>query len=155
VRRLGWNWPAWLGFVLSLLAFASYFLVFARYPFTRDVAWVNFLLFGVSWAFLAKGLRRIFGVSRPTRGKIAGPILALLSLCIFGGFCFINFYLVKRIPASHAAPKVGQKAPEFVLRDTHQNLISLSKLLSTPLDPSATSIAAPNEVLLIFYRGYW
>ena len=60
-----WNWHLWAGFLLCLVAFASYFLVFARFPFTRDVPWVNFLLFGTGVAFLFVSLKRAFGRKRP------------------------------------------------------------------------------------------
>jgi hypothetical protein len=59
------------------------------------------------------------------------------------------------LPASLGSPKLGREAPGFVLRDTQENLVSLSALLSTPLDPSNPFRSAPKGVLLIFYRGYW
>ena len=60
MRKLDWNWPAWAGFLLSILAFVSYFMVFARFPITRNVPWVNFLLFGVAALFFLTGLKRVF-----------------------------------------------------------------------------------------------
>jgi hypothetical protein len=155
MRKLRWNWPLWLGFVFSIVAFVSYFLVFARFPVTRDVPWANFLLFGAGAAFLGAGLRRVFGGAQPFRGKIVSSILALLSVSIFGVFCFVIFHAARQLPASLESPKIGQKASEFALRDTHGTLVSLSSLLSTPLDPSSPSRSAPKGVLLIFYRGYW
>lgn len=155
MRELRWNWPVWLGFVLSLVAFLSYFLAFARFPVTRNVPWANFLLFGVSAAFLWAGLRRVFGGAQPFRGKIVSSILTLLSVSIFGVFCLVIFHATRQLPASLGSPKIGQKAPEFVLRDTHGNLVSLSNLLSAPLDTSSPSRSAPKGVLLVFYRGYW
>jgi len=38
----------------------SYSLVFARFPVTRNVPWINFLLFGVSATFLCLGFRRFW-----------------------------------------------------------------------------------------------
>ncbi len=155
MRKLRWNWPIWLGFLFSLLAFMSYPLVFARFPVTRNVPWVNFLLFGVSATFLFLGLRRIFGGAQSFLGKIVSLILIFLTVSIFCVFCFVIFHATKQLPASIGAPKIGQKAPEFALRDTRKNLVSLATLLSTPLDPSHPSRRAPEGVLLIFYRGYW
>jgi hypothetical protein len=155
VRKLRWNWPVWLGFLFSLLAFMSYSLVFARFPATRNVPWVNFLLFGVSATFLFVGFRRIFGDAQSSLGKIVSSILIFLSVSIFCFFCYVIFHATKQLPASIGAPKIGQKAPEFALRDTRENLVSLATLLSTPLDPSHPSPRAPEGVLLIFYRGYW
>jgi amino acid transporter len=155
MRKLRWNWPVWLGFVLSIVAFVSYFLVFARFPVTRNVPWANFLLFGAGAAFLWVGLRRVLGGAQPCRGKIVSSILTLLSVSIVGAFCFVIFHATRQLPTSPGSPKVGQKAPEFALRNTHGNLVSLSSLLSTPLDPLSPSQDAPKAVLLVFYRGYW
>ena len=147
-----WNWYSWAGSLLCLVAFASYFLLFSRFPVTRDVPWVNFLLFGTGVAFLFVGLKRAFGQPQQYRGKIAGPILGTLSLLILGVFCFAVFYQTRQLPASTGAPRVGQKAPEFVLPDTNNNPVTLSSLLSSA---SADTQARPKGVLLVFYRGYW
>ena len=150
VKRAG-NWPLWLGFVLSLIAFLSYFLIFARFPVTRDMPWINFLLFVLSLALLFVGLRRAFGSSARHRGKIAGPILSVLSLAVVAFFCLSIFYFPRKLPASSQAPRVGQKAPDFALSDTHGSAVSLAALLSTPLAASQPT----KGVLLVFYRGYW
>ena len=150
VKR-GGNWPLWLGFVLSLVAFLSYFLVFARFPVTRDMPWTNFLLFALSLALLFVGLRRAFARSDRFRGKIAGPILSVLSLAVVVFFCLAIFYFPKKLPASSQSPRVGQKAPDFALADTHGSTVSIASLLSTPLSPSQPT----KGVLLVFYRGYW
>jgi hypothetical protein len=147
-----WNWHLWAGFLICLAAFASYFFVFVRFPATRDVPSVNFLLFGIGLAFLFIGLKRAFGQPQQFRGKITGPILGTLSLLAVGFFCFAIFYHARQLPPSSGAPRVGQKAPEFVLPDTSNQPVSLSSLLSTPL---ADSQASPKGVLLVFYRGYW
>jgi hypothetical protein len=145
------NWPLWSGFILSLIAFLSYFLIFAKFPVTRDVPWINFLLFALSLALLFSGLRRAFGRSDRYRGKIAGPILSILSLAVVAFFCLAIFYFPKQLPASTEAPRVGQKAPDFTLSDTSGSTVSLSALLSTPLAASQPT----KGVLLVFYRGYW
>jgi hypothetical protein len=148
-----WNWQLWAGFLLCLLGFASYPFVFAKFPITRDVPWANFLLFAVGGVLCFLGLRRAFGQQQQQyRGKIAGPILGTLSLLAAGSFCFLVFYMTKQLPASNGAPRVGQKAPEFVLPDTNRNPVSLESLLSKPI---SNTQAPPKGVLLIFYRGYW
>jgi hypothetical protein len=155
MRKLRWNWPVWLGFALSVVAFVSYFRFFARFPVIRNVPWANFLLFGAGAASLWAGLKRVRGRAKPFRGKIVSSILTLLSVSIFAVFCFVIFHVTRRLPAAAGSPKIGEKAPEFVLRDTHGNLVSLSTILSAPLDPSNPSRSAPKGALLIFYRGYW
>ncbi len=51
------------------------------------------------------------------------------------------------LPASAGAPDMGQKAPDFRLREVGGESVSLSEILS----------ASPKGswVLLVFYRGYW
>lgn len=154
MRKLSWNWPAWVGFLSSILAFVSYFTVLVRFPITRDVPWVNFLLFGVAALFFLTGLNRAFTGSGSLGGKLVSSVLALLGVSILAVFCFIVFHATRQLPASHGAPIVGQKAPDFALRDTGGKLVSLSTLLSSPPE-LASSGTAPEGVLLIFYRGYW
>ena len=146
------NWLPWAGFAICIIAIPSYFLLFARFPVTRDVPWVNFLLLAIGLALAGIGVKRAFGQSHIYRGKIAGPILGSLSLVLAGMFCFMVFYQTRQLPKSTGAPRVGQKAPEFVLADTNNNPVSLSSLLSTPLEQAHTP---PKGVVLIFYRGYW
>ena len=55
-----WNAAIWAGFGLCLLAFFSYFFFFAQFPITRDIPWVNVLLFAAGIGCLVVGLRRAF-----------------------------------------------------------------------------------------------
>ena len=43
--KRSWNWAIWAGFILALLAAGSYVPFFVRFPSTRDVPWVNLLMF--------------------------------------------------------------------------------------------------------------
>ena len=147
------NWPLWAGFLLSLIAFLSYFFVFVWFPVTRDFPWANLLLFAGAAVLLLVGLRRAFGAGRPrpTQSKIAGALLTLAGLAIFGFFVFAVFIMARQLPASHGAPQVGQKAPDFTLTDTNGKPVSLSGLLAASDEQGKT----PRGVLLVFYRGYW
>ena len=144
------NWAVWAGFLLSLFAFLSYPLLFARWPVTRDFPWANLLLFGIAAVLLYVGLRRAFAPERRRRSKIAASILATLSVAILGFFIFAAFIMSRWLPVSQGAPQIAQKAPDFTLADTSGRMVSLSELLSTPIRGTA-----PKGVLLIFYRGYW
>ena len=148
------NWTLWAGFLLSVVAFLSYFFVFVWFPITRDFPWANLLLFALAVALLVIGVRRAFAPDRPKprRSKIAGVVLTTLGVAILGFFVFAAFIMSRQLPASAGHPQVGQKAPEFTLSDTNGNQVSLSELLASR---GQKAQAAPKGVLLIFYRGYW
>ena len=141
--------------MISLIAFASYFLFFAQFPITRDFPWANFLIFGLAAALLAVGLRRAFSRASSYRGKISGPILATLSAAVLAVFCYSLFIDSRHLPSAAAAPKIGQKAPEFSLSDTNGKPVSLAELLSAPIGAKSGPRHIPKGVLLVFYRGYW
>ena len=149
------NWLLWLGFLTSLIGFVSYFLFFLQFPVTRDIPWVNYLLFALAALLLAIGLRRAFAQPTVYRGKISGPILTAFSAVVLGAFCFMVFVESRHLPASGGAPQVGQNAPPFSLLDTHGKQVSLSQLLTTPIDAAAGPKQTTRGVLLVFYRGYW
>jgi hypothetical protein len=149
-----WNFLLYLGFLLTLFAFLSYFLFFYRFPVTRDIPWANWLLFGIALIALGVGLARAFRQSDVYRGKVSGPILAALSLAVVGMFSYIVFFQSKELPASKQAPQLGQKAPDFTLPDKDRNPVTLSKIWGTSVAVPATG-RADQWVLLIFYRGYW
>lgn len=150
MKTRSFNLPIWAGLLLSVAAFLSYFLLFVQFPLTRDFPWANMLLFAMSGALLWIGVRRAFKPGRRLASKLSGLVALTLSLAIFGFFVFSTFIMARWLPASQGAPQVGQKAPEFNLSDSEGKQISLSELLSTPVEGKA-----PKGVLLVFYRGYW
>ena len=150
IKRL--NWPLWLGFVVTLGAFLSYFFIFVWFPFTRDFPWASLVLFVIAGVLLFVGLRRAFASDRPhpTRSKIVGWLVGMLSLAVFAMFVYVIFVVGSSLPASKGAPQVGQRVPDFSLPDTSGKQVSLNELLTTPINGNA-----PKGVLLMFYRGYW
>ncbi len=146
------NWSAWAGFLLSVIALVSYPFIFSRWPITRDFPWANLLLFAIAAILLVIGFRRAFapGPSHPRRSKIAASLLATLSALVLALFVFSTFIMARWLPAAHGAPQVGQKAPDFSLADTNNKPVTLASLLAAPINGHA-----PKGVLLIFYRGYW
>ena len=146
------NWPLWVGFVLTLAAFFTYFAVFVWFPVTRDFPWANLVIFLIAGLLLFLGLRQGFASDRPhpTRSKIVSSIVGLLSVLVFAFFVFAVFIAARWLPASTGAPQVGQRAPDFTLTDTTGKQVNLNELLTTPINGSA-----PKGVLLVFYRGYW
>ena len=138
-----WNWPIWVGFVVVVIGVFSYEF-FARFPITRDFPWANLLLFGIGIALLVVGLFRGFGRPQIYRGKIVGSILATIAVLVVALFSYEMFYALRQVPASAGAPRIGQKAPDFLLLDQNGRPVGLGDLLSNS-----------NGVVVIFYRGFW
>ena len=144
------NWPIWTGFLLSLIAGLSYPLVFVRWPITREVPWVNLILFAIALVLLFFGLRRAFKPDKRIVSKIFSSLAAVFGVVLLAGLLFVVYVMGSWLPASSAAPRVGQKAPDFTLTDLNDKPVTLSQLLTEPFNNQP-----PKGVLLIFYRGYW
>jgi hypothetical protein len=150
MKTTRFNWVIWAGFLLSLFAFLSYPFLFVRWPATRDFPWANLLLFALAVVLGLVGIRRAFGPDRRGPAKIVGSLLAALSVAILGFFVFTVFIMSRWLPPAPGAPQLGQKAPAFSMTDSAGKTVSLSELLTTPINGKS-----PKGVLLIFYRGYW
>jgi AhpC/TSA family len=137
-----WNWPLWVGFVVAIGGLFSY-EYFAQFPITRDFPWATLLLFGIGAILLLIGLFRAFGRPKLYRGKVFGSIFTAIALFLFAFFSYEIFYVLKQVPLSAQAPRIGEKVPEFSLPDQNGKQIALADLLS------------PHGAVLIFYRGYW
>ena len=137
------NWPIWVGFVVVVAGLFSYGF-FAQFPITRDFPWANFLLFGIGAALLILGLFRAFGRPQVYRGKIFGSIFTAIAVLVVAFFSYQIFYVLRQVPASAGASRVGQKAPDFILLDRNGKPVGLGDLLS-----------GSRAVVLIFYRGFW
>ena len=150
MKRKKINWPIWTGFLLCVSAPLSYEFVFVRWPITRDFPWATLLILAIAGVFLVAGVRRALKADRRRRSKIVSSLIATVGFLIMGLFVFGFFIASRWLPASHGAPQVGQKAPDFSLADTTGKTVQLSELQTESIDGKA-----PKGVLLIFYRGYW
>ena len=140
--KRSWNGRLWIGFVLVVAGVFSYEF-FSQYPITRDFPWANLLLFCAGGILLGTGLLRAFRQPQAYRGKVFGPVLAAISLFLMTLFGYEMFYVLRQVPRSAHAPRIGEKAPAFVLPDQNGKRVSLTDLVS------------PNGAVLIFYRGHW
>jgi len=150
-----WNWRIWTGFLIAVATVPGYIVFFSRLPITRNLPWPSWLMFAVAGWLLWAGMRRAFGSPEMYRGKIMGPIFAVLSLAGAAFFGYETLYASRQLPPSLGAPRVGTKAPEFALAETSGKMVALSTLLSEPMRGLEGSGAKPRGVLLVFYRGYW
>lgn len=147
------NISLWAGFLLVVLGLVSYVPIFSRFPLTNDFPWVNLLLFAAGAVLLCSGLLHAFRQPQLYRGRILGPILAVLGLAGVGFFCYGFFYVARQLPSAEAMPRVGQKAPDFTLPDQNGKTVTLPELLTST--PAGVAGAKANGALLIFYRGHW
>jgi len=142
-RERKWNWMLWVGFVVAVGGLFSYEF-FAQFPITRDFPWVNLLFLGLGGALLIFGLFRAFGRPQLYRGKIFGSILTTIALFLFAFFYYEIFYVLRQVPLSTHAPRIGETAPDFILLDQNKQPVGLGDLLS-----------GSKATVLIFYRGFW
>jgi hypothetical protein len=74
---------------------------------------------------------------------VFGSIFTVIALLLGAFFAYQILYVLRQVPTSAQAPRVGQKAPEFTLPDQTGKSVALGDLLS------------PHGAVLIFYRGHW
>jgi hypothetical protein len=134
-----WNWPLWSGLALTLTGVFSYALLFYRFPVTRDVPWVSFVLFAAAIVLLVAGVRRAPG------RKIGAIVVTVIGVALVALFV-VGITVGSRVPMGTNIPAVGAKAPDFTLLDANGKSVALSQLLGAP---------GTKGVLLVFYRGYW
>ena len=146
-----WNLSLWVGFLIVLATPFAYLFAFIPIPAIRDFPWPTLVMFGAGLGVTALGLVRAYREPERYRGKIAGPILAVLGLALTTLFVVDIFFLTKQLPASSGAPKVGQQAPDFTLPDQDGKPVTMSQLLA----PGAGGAENAAGVVLVFYRGYW
>jgi len=121
-----WNFSLWTGFLIVLAGLGSYIPFFALFPVTRDFPWANLLLLAIGGVLVCVGLTRAFKQPEVYRGRIFGSILVVLSIAAIGLFGYGLFYEARQIPSATAAPRVGEKAPDFTLPSTAGQKVKLS-----------------------------
>ena len=143
------NGILWLGLVLAFLGPLSNGLTFLGFP-AAVVPWISLTLPVIGSALVLLGLWRAFRHSAVYKGKIAGSILATLSLLLLA-VSIAFFWGARHIPPlSAGTPAVGQRVPDFTLQDSSGTPVSLAQLFA-----ASSGKPAPKAVLLVFYRGYW
>jgi hypothetical protein len=128
------NHAAWVGPLVSLIGFITYFAVAVRFPDLRDSAVVNLVLVVSGVAIAGWGLLR----RRNWKSWIGLGTAGLIAL----GFCAFIFVFTRQLPSPDTAPAVGAKAPPIELPDLTGRVMSLDDF-------------SGERVLVVFYRGYW
>jgi len=130
-----WNWPVWVGFVVTVAGLFSYEFL-ARFPITRDFPWANFLLFGIGAVLLVVGLFRAFGRPQMYRGRIFGSIFAAIAVFLVAFFSYVIFYVLHQVPASAGAPRVCKRRLTFCYWIKTENLSDSAICFPTQRVPS-------------------
>jgi hypothetical protein len=124
----------WIGPLVAILGLVGYFNVFARFPVTRDVPWVNLslVLLGLGLSAWAVGCRR-------SLGSIAGLTLSLACTGLLAGYVFV---LSNQLPGTSSVVAVHEPAPGFALTNQDGQTVRLTDFEGSNL-------------VLVFYRGFW
>lgn len=131
-----------IGLVLSLGGFLSYFLYFSRFPALRDFPWVNLPLIIVGLILSLSGTYKIFKGSSGFFLKSIGTGGLVLSIACLGLFSYYVFVMSGTMPTVGVIPAVGTVAPSIVLVDQGGKTITLESFKG-------------KQVVVAFYRGYW
>lgn len=136
------NHLAWIGPLVGLVGFISYFLVFARVAVLRDFPWVNLPMVFLGVALAGFGVWRAYAQSETFRGKVAAPIGLVFALFFAGLFNMYIFSLSSSIPEATELTLSLTEAPDFTL---------------TAMDGASVQLSdyQGQAVALIFYRGFW
>ena len=128
------NHAAWIGPLVAVVGFLSYFTIAVRHPDLRDSAVVNLtLVFGgvviAGWGLLRRRNWKSW-IGFGSAGAVA---------FMFGTYIFA---VSNQLPPPDTAPAVGSAAPTLELPDLSGRTMSLDDLRF-------------ERVLVVFYRGYW
>ena len=138
-------WAFWL----ALASTVCNALLFAGQHAERLLVWMSLVFAMGALLLLAWGLKQFFADRAGAAHKFRSSMLAVVSALLIA-VNLVGFFHARAVPASAAAPKIGQKVPEFTLPDTQNQPVSLTGLFA-----ANAKDAPPKAVLLVFYRGYW
>jgi hypothetical protein len=129
----------WLGPVVAVIGLLTYFTVFYRWPVTRDVPWLNFLIIAAGVALAFSGLRA--SAAAGWRSVVAWLALGF-SLLPGAALAWYAFVFSAQMPAIELAAGPGTELPTAVLLDARGEAFDLGS-------------AGEKRALIVFYRGFW
>ncbi len=136
------NHLLWLGPLVTLIGALSYFMVFARFPATRDFPWVNLPLVALGLVLSGVAVWRAFVHRTVWRGRVLGTAVFVFSLLLALAFNLYVFSLSYMLPDPTALTLELEQAPDFTLADHTGGEVRLADLRG-------------RKVVLVFYRGFW
>lgn len=139
-NALTWNHALWLGPVLAVTGYLSYYMFFAKWPIFRDTAWLNLLILGIAVFISIHGMRR--GWRQGLWRKIAGVAGTTFSVFLIGVLAYYCFVLSYQLPSTDVVITEGKTLPAMRLEANDGRLVDIGEVGRDPL-------------ILVFYRGYW
>lgn len=137
---LTWNHALWLGPVLAVAGFLSYYMFFVTWPIFRDTAWLNLLILGVAGFISIHGMRR--GWSQGLWRKFAGVAGTTLSVLLTGVLMYYCYVLSYQLPSTDLVITEGKPLPAMRLEANDGRLIDIGEV-------------GRDQLILVLYRGYW
>lgn len=136
----GINHFLWLGPLIAVPGFLSYFVFFSRWPVFRDTAWLNFLLLAAALAISTVGLGRAW----PRGGwrRLAGIGSTLVSGAFGALLVAYVFFVSDGLPTTEGVTAEGEPIPAVTLASYDGKLINVAE-------------AGQDSAILVFYRGFW
>lgn len=131
----------WIAPLLGFVGFVSYFLVFAKWPATRDFPWVNLPVVLAAVALGFAGLGNAWKTGR-WRTKLLHFGGSCAALALAGLLCFYVFSFSATMPEATEEAVAMDMAPNLSLPDARGETVTLESFRGGP-------------VLLLFYRGFW
>jgi hypothetical protein len=132
------NHAAWLGPLIAVPGFLSYWVYFSMWPVFRDVPWLNLLILLGAIALSVVAIRRAV----PGWGRIGSIAGLVFSSLLLGMLCFYCFVLSYQLP----------DAARVVVDGTRIPAVRLASYDGTQIDVAQ---AAQEKLILVFYRGFW
>lgn len=132
------NHAAWLGPVIAIPGFVSYFAVFSMVPVLRDVPWLNGLILAGAIALSVGGVRR----SAPGWGRFGSVFGLVVSVGLTAFLAYYCFVLSYDVPDASRVARDGTRIPAITLASWDGTQVDLAE-------------AASDKLILVFYRGHW
>ncbi|MFP6663296.1 MAG: hypothetical protein VCC00_03730 [Deltaproteobacteria bacterium] len=129
----------WLGPLVAVIGLVTYFTIFYRWPLTRDLPWLNFLVIAAGIALAFSGMR-----ASPGTGWRAGVARLAVGVSLLPAalLAWYSFVFSAQMPATDLAAGPGTELPALILLDDKGDAFHLG-------------MAGEKRALIVFYRGFW
>ena len=130
----------WLGPVIAVPGFLSYYGFFVQWAVFRDTAWLNIGILLGATAISLLGLLRAW--PRGIGWRAAGVVSTGVSGFLTGLLIVYCYGLSYGLPSADLAALEGQRIPS----------VTLASYDGTEID---VGLATDQPLILVFYRGFW